>query len=103
MGVMYIIPIEIMALAILNSDRAAHGWPPVASRENIPDSEGYVRNARDVIAALADTGLAVVPVEPTEAMLIAAHEVKLTVYRDGKDHSTVPRWKAMIEAGKVTA
>jgi hypothetical protein len=91
--------IEIMALAILNSDREAHGWPPVASRENIPDSEGYVRNARDVIAALADTGLAVVPVEPTEAMLTAGQDAWL----DDPARRSSTLYRAMIESGKVTA
>ena len=44
--------VEAIALTILNSDRKASGWPPVESREGIPDSEGYVRNARAIIAAL---------------------------------------------------
>ncbi|GGP00883.1 hypothetical protein [Stakelama pacifica] len=36
---------EEVALALLNDDRAAAGLPPVASRDNVPDSDGYVRNA----------------------------------------------------------
>lgn len=46
--------VEEVALAILNSDRGAGGWPPLASRDNVPDSEGYVRNARAVVAAVLD-------------------------------------------------
>lgn len=40
---------ERVALAILNSDRVAGGLPELASRDDVPDSEGYVRNARAVI------------------------------------------------------
>lgn len=42
--------VEPMALAIMNSDRVVGGWPPLASRENVPNSEGYVRNARAALA-----------------------------------------------------
>jgi Lar family restriction alleviation protein len=44
--------VERVALAILNSDRAMRGHPPVPSREVIVDSDGYVTNARAAIAAL---------------------------------------------------
>lgn len=55
--------IEKAALAILNSDREAAGFPPVESRETIPDSDGYVRNAIAVLQAIR---------EPDEAMIEAA-------------------------------
>jgi hypothetical protein len=35
--------------------------------------------------------------EPSEAMLEAARKAKFPVFRDGKDHSTLPRWQAMID------
>lgn len=41
--------IERVALAILNSDRTAAGLTPAKSRDEIPDSDGYVRNAIAVI------------------------------------------------------
>jgi hypothetical protein len=46
--------IEILALAILNSDREAAGLPHAESRESILDSDGYVRNARAVLTALLE-------------------------------------------------
>lgn len=36
--------------------------------------------------------------EPSEAMVKAAQQAKFPVYRDGKDHGTIPRWQAMIDA-----
>lgn len=44
---------ERIALVLLNDDRTAAGLPAVASRDGIRDSEGYVRNARAVLAALS--------------------------------------------------
>lgn len=41
--------VEMVALAILNSDRVAAGLPEVETRERIENSEGYVRNARAII------------------------------------------------------
>jgi hypothetical protein len=55
--------IERLALAILNDDRNAAGLRPVEGRESIPDSEGYVRNARAVLTAL---------LEPTPEMVAEA-------------------------------
>jgi len=46
--------LERVALVLLNDDRQAAGLPTVPSRDNIPDSEGYVRNARAVVAAVLD-------------------------------------------------
>lgn len=45
--------VERVALAVLNSDRIAAGLMPQPNRDNIPDSDGYVTNARAAIAALA--------------------------------------------------
>lgn len=67
--------IETIALAILNSDRVAGGWPPVESRDGIPNSDGYARNAADVLTALHAAGYAIVPREPTKAMTMAAAEI----------------------------
>lgn len=44
--------VEVVALAILNSDREMRGLPPVDSRADIPDSDGYVRNAEAAIKAV---------------------------------------------------
>ncbi len=41
--------VEKIAVALLNDDRTAAGWPPVTSRDKIPDSDGYVRNARALL------------------------------------------------------
>lgn len=46
--------VERVALAILNSDRNAAGFPATGSRTTIPDSDGYVRNARAAIEALME-------------------------------------------------
>lgn len=43
---------ERVALAILNSDRAMAGFPPMDSRDNIPDSDGYVVNADAALTAI---------------------------------------------------
>lgn len=45
---------EQVALALLNSDRAMAGFPPVETRDNIPDSGGYLVNADAAIAAVLD-------------------------------------------------
>lgn len=63
---------EVIALALLNDDRKAGGWPEVKSRETIPNSEGYPRNADAALAAIKEAGFVVVPAEPTEAMVDAA-------------------------------
>lgn len=44
--------VERVALAILNSDREMRGLHPLTSRENVPDSDGYVTNARAAINAI---------------------------------------------------
>ena len=41
--------VEAVALAILNSDRGMRGLDPLESRENVPDSDGYVTNATAAI------------------------------------------------------
>lgn len=46
--------VEILALSLLNDDRASAGFLPVDTRENVPDSEGYVRNARAILQSLHD-------------------------------------------------
>lgn len=43
---------ERLALVLINDDRAAAGLQPVSSRDTIPDSDGYVRNAQAILAAL---------------------------------------------------
>ena len=61
--------VEAIAVAIVNSDRIAGGWPPVESRDDIPDSDGYVRNATAALTAITEAGFVVCPRELTEAML----------------------------------
>jgi hypothetical protein len=46
--------IEKLALAAINSDRAADGWPPLTSREDVPDSDGYPRMVKAVLEAARD-------------------------------------------------
>lgn len=51
--------VERVALAILNSDREMAGLGPIESCFNVPDSDGYVVNARAALAAMPvgdDTG-----------------------------------------------
>ncbi len=59
---------EVIALALLNDDRKAGGWPEVKSRETIPNSEGYPRNADAALAAIKQAGFVVRPAEPTGTM-----------------------------------
>lgn len=59
--------IEALALVLVNDDRTAAGWPAVVSRSTIPDSEGYVRNVRALVAALPGLGLALEEVGPDVA------------------------------------
>mgnify|MGYP001496878434 CR=1 FL=1 len=62
---------EVIALALLNDDRKAGGWPEVKSRETIPNSEGYPRNADAALAAIKQAGFVVVP-ESEAQMLVEA-------------------------------
>lgn len=48
--------VEALALAILNSDRTMRGFAAQLSRDTIPDSDGYVINARAVIAHILGEG-----------------------------------------------
>jgi hypothetical protein len=48
--------VEALALVILNSDRTMRGLAASPSRERIPDSGGYVLNARAVIAHILGEG-----------------------------------------------
>ncbi|WP_260581164.1 hypothetical protein [Sphingopyxis sp. PET50] len=84
-------PIEIMALAILNCDRKAGGWPPVESRANIPECHGYGRNAKAVLSALTEAGYAIVPKDRLDDanIMLAIHGLE-----------TVP---IVINAGRVKA
>tara|TARA_Y100001934_G_C12370493_1_gene786008 strand:- start:1830 stop:2147 length:318 start_codon:yes stop_codon:yes gene_type:complete len=59
---------EVIALALLNDDRKAGGWPEVKSREAIPNSEGYPRNADAALAAIKQAGFVVV--RESEAQLL---------------------------------
>jgi hypothetical protein len=43
--------VEAVALAMINRDRDAGGWPEVASREAIQNSDGYAECAKIAIAA----------------------------------------------------
>lgn len=80
--------IETLALAILNDDRQAAGLPPVASRDSIPDSDGYVRNVRALLTALLD---------PTEEM-IEAGWLESPARWSGCEDDLTPVWQAMIGA-----
>ena len=82
--------LEKLALALLNDDRMAAGFPPVESREHIPDSDGYVRNARAVLTALR---------EPTPEMVEAARkgavlDPKLSAMWG---RGLLANWQAMID------
>ena len=45
---------EEVALALLNDDRVAAGWPAVVSRDGIENSDGYLRNADAAIAIVLE-------------------------------------------------
>lgn len=45
---------EEVALALLNDDRVAAGWPAVVSRDGIENSDGYLRNATAAIAIVLE-------------------------------------------------
>lgn len=85
---------ERLALAILNSDRVAGGWPRIETRTHVPHSEGYLRNVDDLLADIAAQGFVIVPCEPTQVMLDA-------VCRDAEDDERMREdWRTMIDAGK---
>tara|TARA_Y100000114_G_scaffold153717_2_gene174262 strand:- start:27079 stop:27351 length:273 start_codon:yes stop_codon:yes gene_type:complete len=79
---------EKIALAILNSDRLAAGLEPAASRENIPGSDGYLRNARAALDALET---------PTPEMVEASEKM---LFEQGYciDCGVEDIWSAMIRA-----
>ncbi len=52
---------ERLALAILNSDRAAAGLPATASRDDIPNSYGYLRNVDAILSDIRAQGYRIVP------------------------------------------
>lgn len=63
--------LERLALVILNSDREMAGFPPVESRETIPNSDGYVVNALAILTALRNPSDAVV-----EAVARGIHDAR---------------------------
>jgi hypothetical protein len=87
---------ERLALAILNSDRNAGGWPSVGSRSNIPDSEGYVRNVDAILADITEQGLVIVPRVPSAAMCAAGAEPWSE--HDDTHEAVCEIWSAMIAA-----
>lgn len=94
--------VEIMALAALNRDRVAGGWPPVKSRDDIPDSHGYVEGARAALSALREH-YAVVPREASKAMLDAfvARALQVSVHGEGGlSEYGRNQWATMIAAAE---
>tara|TARA_Y100000296_G_scaffold61326_1_gene71113 strand:- start:244 stop:600 length:357 start_codon:yes stop_codon:yes gene_type:complete len=89
---------EVIALALLNDDRKAGGWPEVKSRETIPNSEGYPRNADAALAAIKQAGFVVVRAVPTEAMVEAGDAA---FYDDDGSESLARTYRAMIEASNA--
>ena len=109
---------ERIALAILNSDRAMAGLPAAESRDEMPDSDGYVVNARAVLAALnpaarapiADEakalverlreGLSVVAVSDEAPALRIAFSAGITSHRAGEhtDQTVQRADEALYEA-----
>jgi hypothetical protein len=81
--------IKKIALAILNSDREAAGFPPVESRDGIPDSDGYVRNATAVLLALRT---------PSETMVEAGNSVLTEIGCNPVTGDEIAVWQAMIDA-----
>jgi hypothetical protein len=85
--------IERVALAILNSDRRAAGLTPAKSRDEIPDSDGYVRNAIAVINEMR---------VPTEEMIVAMHDGAMGGFGedmgDAQRQYVVDCWADMIVA-----
>ncbi len=84
--------IEELALVLINSDRAMHGLPPVKSRDNIPDSDGYVENAKAVLKAMR---------EPSEKMIdrFVSRALCVSIHGEGGwSEYAVNQWQAMIDA-----
>lgn len=77
-------PIERAARALFWS-RGGGNWLQASQVEK----DGWIKSARSMLEEIR---------EPSEAMCQAARNAKFKVCRDGKDHSTVPRWQAMIDA-----
>lgn len=64
-----------------------------------PCAKSMKRDARAILAALAEAGLAVVPVEPTRAMLDAARDWSLVKYHQGVgDDAASGCYRAMLAA-----
>ena len=63
---------ERVALAIMNSDRVAGGLPELASRDDVPDSDGYLRNAMAVIPLVMEDAAKVAEALSEDASLDGA-------------------------------
>jgi hypothetical protein len=85
-------PLELASAAIIEALREQGDLMDDCGAPEWAQVDGAFRVeplARAVLAAIR---------EPSEAMIDAARNAKFPVYRDGKDHSTVPRWQAMVDA-----
>lgn len=94
---------ERLALAILNSDRVAGGWPRIETRTHVLNSEGYLRNVDDVLAEIEAQGFVVVPREPTEAMIdrFVSRALNVSVHGDGGwSNYAREQWAAMLKAAE---
>ena len=85
---------EVIALALLNDDRKAGGWPEVKSREAIPNSEGYPRNADAALAAIKEAATE----ERVRAALKAIGREDEELY---ELDDLLAFFRAMIEAGNA--
>jgi hypothetical protein len=71
--------IEAMALAMLNRDRNASGWPSVKSRDSIENSHGYVECAKAALSVVKQHLTSVESVERATLARINADMLKLDI------------------------
>ncbi len=84
---------DVIAGALFEMDRIE---PPV-DRDH-PIWHNYLTDADAIIAALAAKGLVIAPMEPTEAMLIAAGRLKLTGLVRIRGSAYADFYRAMLAA-----
>lgn len=91
--------IEAMAAAIVNLDDGCD-WAKMSER-----ARDWERgSARSALAAISNAGYAIVPVEPTEAMLRDAGQVYAAMYerKPMPAPNTKAIYRAMISASPIT-
>ena len=88
--------VEAVALAILNSDRGMRGLDPLESRENVPDSDGYVTNATAAITTYEAVSGVVNTIALQEVTQIATYLWRKHYRDDAPDWRPLPDLRGVI-------